>query len=264
MSELAAVVTGALAGLHAATWGMYKDAPHEGFSRAKYIRSPLMGAFLGLLIQQLILLDARHAGGFVLLFGVTYAVERAISEIYKTFLRQENQEKYFIPMEFRVLGKPVTSRRWRMTAGLLYTTLLAGFVVLLAHLGERETPLPSWAVLVVGSLGGWISAFGGAWKDAPSEGFQLFKFFRSPALALMYAAGLLHLSTSPLAITLAATGYTVATTETYKTFFFPSQPRGKFAGRPVIHPEVLSWRNRLLPLYAAIWLAVIGATAAAA
>ncbi len=264
MSELAAVITGALAGLHAATWGMYKDAPHEGFSRAKYIRSPLIGAFLGVLIQQLIQLDARRAAGFVLLFGVTYAVERAISEIYKTFLRQEDQQKYFIPMEFRVLGKPVTSRKWRMTAGMLYTTMLAGFVVLLVHLGARETPLPSWAVLVVGSLGGWISAFGGAWKDAPSEGFQLFKFFRSPALALMYAAGLLQLSADPLAITLAATGYTVATTETYKTFFFPSQPRGKFAGCPVIHPEVLSWRNRLLPLYAAIWLAVIGATAAAA
>lgn len=263
MSELAAVVTGALAGLHAATWGMYKDAPHEGFSRTKYIRSPLLGAFLGILIQQLIQLDARRAGGFVLLFGVTYAIERAISEIYKTFVRQESQEKYFIPMQFRVLGKPVPSRKWRLAAGLLYTTVLASLVVVLAHLGGQATPLPSWAMLAVGSLGGWISAFGGAWKDAPSEGFQLFKFFRSPALALLYAAGLFQLSGDPLAITLAATGYTIATTETYKTFFFPSQPRGKFAGRPVIHPEVLSWRNRLLPLYAAIWLMVISATASA-
>jgi hypothetical protein len=111
-------------------------------------------------------------------------------------------------------------------------------------------------VLVIGSLGGWISAFGGAWKDAPSEGFQVLKFFRSPLLAFLYAFGLSYLTDSILAITLAATGFTVATTETYKTFFFPSKPRGKFAGRPIVYPEILNWRRRFVPLYVAIWIAL--------
>ncbi len=31
MTYLAALVVGLLAGTHIATWGMYKDAPHEGF-----------------------------------------------------------------------------------------------------------------------------------------------------------------------------------------------------------------------------------------
>ena len=38
---------GALAGLHTSTWGMYKDAPHEGFTWPKYFRSTVVGAALG-------------------------------------------------------------------------------------------------------------------------------------------------------------------------------------------------------------------------
>ena len=112
-------------------------------------------------------------------------------------------------------------------------------------------------VLLVGGLGGWISAFGGAWKDAPSEGFQTLKFFRSPALAALFAWGLAGLTDSLLLITLAATGYTVATTETYKTFFFPSKPRGKFAGKPVHFPEMLLRRRRFVLPYAVIWAGVV-------
>ena len=43
---------------------------------------------------------------------------------------------------------------------------------------------PTWlTVVTVGGFFGWISAFGGAWKDAPIEGFETFKFFRSPGVA---------------------------------------------------------------------------------
>jgi hypothetical protein len=60
-------------------------------------------------------------------------------------------------------------------------------------------------------------------------------------------------------VTLAATGFCVATTETYKTFFFPSVPRGKFAGMPVHFPDMLRRRQPFILLYAAIWLVVLGA-----
>ena len=40
MSPLgASLVIGLLSGVHAASWGMYKDAPHEGFERRKFLRS---------------------------------------------------------------------------------------------------------------------------------------------------------------------------------------------------------------------------------
>ena len=47
--------------------------------------------------------------------------------------------------------------------------------------------LPRWAMFfLLGSIGGWLSACGGAFKDAPIEGFHTFKFFRSPFLAGSY------------------------------------------------------------------------------
>jgi hypothetical protein len=67
---------------------------------------------------------------------------------------------------------------------------------------------------------------------------------------------LLEMTTSWPLVMLGAIGFTVALTETYKTFVFPASPRGKFSGRPVRFPPVLSWRRWLVPVYAVIWLVV--------
>jgi hypothetical protein len=120
-------------------------------------------------------------------------------------------------------------------------------------------PAPLWVVFLVGGAAGWISAFGGAWKDAPIEGFQILKFFRSPFMAGVYAVLVSLLTDDLVFITMAAEGFVIMTTETYKTFFFPSKPRGKFANKPVVFPEWLRLRQRFVPLYVLIWLVVIGA-----
>src|ERR671920_591633 len=98
-SSLLAALVGTVAGLHAATWGMYKDAPHEGFSGRKYLRSPVLGAIIGVLVHAATGVDPRDPGTVIVLFGMIYAVERAVAEIYKTFVREEDQSKYFIPMQ---------------------------------------------------------------------------------------------------------------------------------------------------------------------
>lgn len=265
MTTFLAALVGLMAGIHAATWGMYKDAPHEGFSGWKYVRSPLVSAALGACTSLAFSLDSRQAADLLVLFGVVYAIERALAEIYKTFLREEDQSKYFIPMQFHVLGKVVSSRPARLLVGALYTGLLLGLVGCVSYLDRSASTSQSVSrVLLVGGLGGWVSALGGAWKDAPSEGFQTLKFFRSPALASLFALGLSGLTGSLLLVTLAATGYTIATTETYKTFFFPSKPRGKFAGMPVHHPEILLRRRRFVALYIAIWAVLLVAALEAA
>ena len=74
---------------------------------------------------------------------------------------------------------------------------------------------------------------------------------------------LFRLGATPVQGTFGAIGYTVATTETYKTFFFPSKPRGKFAGKPVRFPDWLEKRKRFVPLYVLIWLLVIAGFVAA-
>jgi hypothetical protein len=260
MTLLLAAGIGLLAGAHTATWGMYKDAPHEGFSWWKYFRSILLGTAIAVIIAAMTGLDPRRAADLVILFGATYAVERGLAEWYKTFIRDQDQSKYFIPMQFAVFGKVVKSRGARLMGGVLYFGLLLGMVLVVYAIDRSVArPHPTWLVVLVGGIGGWISAFGGAWKDAPYEGFQTFKFFRSPFIASLYAFGLGFLSENLVLVTLAATGYTVATTETYKTFFFPSKPRGKFAGMPVHFPDMLVRRQKYIALYVAIWLVVIGA-----
>ena len=258
MMVIAAAVIGLLAGAHTATWGMFKDAIHEGFTLRRYSRSILIGGAVAVVLQLWLRFDLSRASNVVILFGLVYVLERAITEFYKTFLRVEDQSKYFIPMQFSVFGKVVRDRRKQLLAGGGW---LAGVFVLIAAVWalQRATPpVPRWlAVVIAGSLGGWIAAVGGAWKDAPLEGFEWFKFFRSPAVALMYAILIAHMTDNLLIIAAAAEGFTVATLETYKTFFHPNKPRGKWTGKPIAHPHMLRARMRFVPLYVGIWIGII-------
>ena len=173
MIPLLAAAVGLIAGIHTATWGMYKDAPHEGFSGRKYARSIVLAAVIAVVIAGAWGLDPRRAADLVVLFGSTYAVERALAEIYKTFLREEDQSKYFIPMQFSVFGQVVRSRSARLLAGAGYVAACLGILILVIAV-ERASPNPTplGTVLAIGGLGGWIGACGGAWEDAPQEGVQ--------------------------------------------------------------------------------------------
>ncbi len=257
MSEWVTVVlVGVLAGTHTATWGMYKDAPHEGFRR--YPRSILVSALVAPVAYAAIGLEAARIADMVILWGVTYVVERCITEFYKVYWRTEDQSKYFIPMQFHVFGRVIHSRAQRLLVGIPHAALIVGLLFAIDWIQDTYD-LPAWLMAVtVGSIGGWLSAFGGAWKDAPIEGFEWPKFFRSPVVAALYALLLTRFTRDFVVIALAAEGFTVATLETYKTFFFPSRPRGKFAGKAVHFPRMLHVRQRFLPLYILIWLTVIG------
>ena len=258
MNLLIALVVGALAGTHIATWGMYKDAPHEGYSHRKYSRAIVLSACLAFVSALALRPDLQQAGNLVLLFGCLYGGERGVEEVYKTFIREEDQSKYFIPMQFHIFGRLVQSRlaRWGMAA--MWVVVAVTGALVLAWLDARwGRTLPLAVVVLVGGIGGWMSAVGGAAKDAPIEGFETLKFFRSPLLASAYAFLLAHFTQSLILIALGGIGYTVATIETYKTFFFPNKPRGKFAGKPILFPEMLVRRQRYVPIYVAIWVLMI-------
>ncbi len=131
-------------------------------------------------------------------------------------------------------------------------------LVVIAQLDRGTQGPPSAARVALAALAmGAIVALGGAWKDAPKEGFEPLKFFRSPSMTVLFALLLSRLTDSYLEATVAAIGYERAAAETYKTFFFPSKPRGKFAGKPVLYPEMLTRRRRFVPAYVAIWAAVV-------
>ena len=252
-----ALLIGLIAGTHTSTWGMYKDAIHEGFGWPKYFRSIIVAAIVAVVLELIFELDLTRAGSMVVFFGLVYAVERLTLELWKSFLRVEDQSKYFIPMRFGIRGKPVMDNRIRWGVGIGVLLVIALCVWAVPRLQAAYPDTPAWLVLItIGAWGGWLTAFGGAWKDAPVEGFETFKFFRSPGISLAWAILVAFFTDNWLFIGVAGAGYSVASIETYKTFFFPSKPRGKFAGKPILFPEILTWRYYFVPVYVAIWLAI--------
>jgi len=258
MATLFAVLVGLAVGCHIATWGMYKDSIHEGFTLKRYGRSILFGLVLAPIASRAAGLDPTTASGAVMLFGLTYALERATNEFWKTFVRDEDQSKYFIPMQFHVMGRVIRSPGVRLAVGLGLVAVALALLGMVSSIqpppGTEGSPL---ALALVAGVGGWYSALGGAFKDAPIEGFETLKFFRSPVVATLYGLLVSVLTDSYPLIALCAVGFTVATLETWKTFFFPSTPRGKFAGKPVHFPEMLTRRQYFVPLYALIWAGVL-------
>jgi hypothetical protein len=255
---MVAGLVGAASGLHAATWGMYKDSLHEGFSWRTYSRSVLVGIAAGLLVQWTMGFDLRGAPGLVVLFGLAYVAERGAVEFYKSFIRREDQAKYFIPMQFAVGGRVIHNALLRGAAGIAYAGGVLLVVLGVAAWQRAGTGAPpALTALLLGSIGGWISALGGAWKDAPKEGFQPFKFCRSPSICALYGLLLGTLTSNYVAIAFGALGFTVATIETWNSFVKAREPRGKFAGKPVLFPEALAFRRPFAGLYAALWVAIL-------
>jgi hypothetical protein len=254
----AAAAVAVLVGLHVASWGAYKDAPFEGFRLASYLRSIVLAAIIAGLIASL---APQLAPGVVLLIGTVYAIERLATEGWKAILREQDQDRYTIPMRLGFRGRPVDDNLTRYVVGAAVALgALAALSSLEAVQHRLPSPPPLLVLLAVGSAGGWATAVGGAWKDAPIEGFSGWKFLRSPAVATAWAVPLSFLTDSWTALLLASGGYAVATIETYKTFFTAGRPPGKFAGKPV-QAHLPALRRLLAYQHAALWMAVAGAFA---
>lgn len=258
-----AALVGLASGAHTSIWGMYKDAIHEGFSIARFARSVIVGTTVAILLQVVYALPLPAPGAIVLLFGLAYAAERGLVETWKTFFREEDQAKYFIPMQFQLRDRPV-SRRLRALAGIGYASVIGLSLAFIAHLNDGVLGPPTPArVALIGLAVGMLIAVGGAWKDAPKEGFSILKFFRSPAMTVAFAIILSRFTGDYLHIAVAAMGFERAAAETYKKFCFPSRPPGKFAGMPEHHPAMRRHRRYFAPVYFAICVGILALGVAA-
>ena len=114
-----------------------------------------------------------------------------------------------------------------------------------------------WATVVVGGAGGWLTAVGGAWKDAPIEGFSGWKFLRSPAVATLWALVLVPVVDDWWVLAVSAGGLSVLVIETYKTFLTGGRPPGKFAGKPVRFLQRAA-RDRARLLHCLVYGAIAG------
>ena len=85
----------------------------------------------------------------------------------------------------------------------------SGLVVACWATGDLQSTLPrspSGASCSSPAAGGWLTAVGGAWKDAPVEGFSGWKFLRSPAVATLWAIVLCRFTGDWVLLAVAAAG----------------------------------------------------------
>jgi len=231
MSIMYAVVLGLVTGTHAATWGAIKDSPFEGFKAASFARSIVLAVVAAAVLATVTDLETTLAP--IVLVGVLYATERLATELWKSFLREDDQDAYAIPMRIAILGRPVDGRVPRYLTGFVVLVSVVVMGCTAAALQPADGG-PLWLLVLVGGIGGWLTAVGGAWKDAPVEGFSGWKFLRSPAVATAWTMMLLPFVHDWVALTVAAAGLSVFSIETYKTFFTGGRPPGKFDGKPML------------------------------
>ena len=174
-------------GLYTSAWGAYKDAPYEKFKTITFPRSILFSV----LILFTILNTPLGVGEAFLqlpLFHVFLAimgVERMVTEIYKACFRQGDQSIFLIPQQMTFFGRTVHSLALRVLVGIV---LMAG-VYFIVFWPQTITGMTGFAI--TGFLTGLFICSGGAYKDAPFEGFSPTKFFRS-AIVLAVASPLVY------------------------------------------------------------------------
>ncbi len=180
------LLVAALSGLYTSLWGAFKDAPWEGFKPRTFPRSILLSLVLFAGLAAIPTLAGRVAGlGLVQLFFLVMGLERFLTELYKGCFRSEPQDKYFVPSQLAILGRPVHSRGLRAAAGVVLVSAVFGVLMIGAPVEGF------WSYLLVAYATGLLVSGGGAWKDAPFEGFQFFKFLRS-GLTLAVASPLFY------------------------------------------------------------------------
>ena len=249
MSITYVVMLALLTGTHASTWGAYKDSPFEGFKTVSFARTIVLALVVAAVLATTTDLESSMAP--LVFVGLIYAVERLATELWKSFIREDDQDAYAIPMRIAVLGRTVDGRgpRYLMGAGIVVSVVAMAFVAAALQPDDGGSLL---LLVLVGGIGGWLTAVGGAWKDAPVEGFSGWKFLRSPVVATAWTVMLLPFTQDWVALTFAAAGLSVLSIETYKTFFTGGRPPGKFDGKPM-RPGVDVQRHRCQLLHSGVY-----------
>ena len=168
-------------GLYTSLWGAFKDSPFERFKPATFPRSIYfsIAIFLALYFLPFFRADLQAQSLFQLFFLVM-GVERFLAELYKGFFRTEDQTKYSVPSRITFFGRHVASDTLRYLAGAVLVLLVFASMTLQVRV------VPFWGFLLTAYATGLLVSLGGAYKDAPFEGFKPLKFQRSGAvLALL-------------------------------------------------------------------------------
>lgn len=160
------IISGLIGVSNMILWGWYGDLLVEKFCILKVVRS----ITFGLIWSIALFIICPNLSLFVFAL-VVIALERFTTEIYKIFFREENQSKYIIPSNLNIKINRVTKR------------LIGIFVFILLFMFLYYINL-NYNKICLAIFSGLFIALGGMIKDAPYEGFDKIKFFRSPLVAI--------------------------------------------------------------------------------
>jgi hypothetical protein len=249
MTFTAVVAVGAMAGLHAALYGAYKDSPHESFLARRFVRELVVAAVVATGLAWFGSVDGQTP--FIVYLSV-FALSRIATEFWKLFLRVEPQGGFRIPTQVHLQRHVVDSPVCRQVLGLGWLSAIYGCYALFKLLPDS---LPSVVAGAVAGAGiGLALACGGAYKDGTIEGFSWLKFAKSPTFAALggVLAGL-HTGSLPFLV-LAAIGSERMLNELLFKVLRRGYVPGKFRSMTAAFPEWLERRRLFLAPYAATWV----------
>lgn len=192
MSFAVALVVTIFSGLYTSLWGAFKDSPYETFKPKTFPRSIYFNVAILVALYFIPYFSENLARlGLVQVFFLIMGIERFVAELYKGFFRTEDQAKYFVPSRITFFGSYVDSDLLRYAAGALIVAGVFSFLLIEVEV----TSLTGYLLAAYGT--GLLVALGGAYKDAPFEGFKWLKFQRS-GLVLALCSPLFYLLSDPL------------------------------------------------------------------
>ena len=174
MSVTILLLVTVVSGLYTSLWGAFKDSPYEGWKPRTFPRSVYFHVVIFAVLYLVPPLNERLVTlSLFQLFFLIMGLERFLAEIYKGFFRTEDQDKYFVPSRITFFGHHVGSDLARYAVG----TLIVSAVFAVVWIDVTVERFLWFAVTAYAT--GLIVALGGAYKDAPFEGFKPLKFQRS-------------------------------------------------------------------------------------
>lgn len=240
---------GILAGLHAATYGAYKDSPHESFLLRRFIRELVIATSVAVVIAAFDL--ARGQSSFVIYLSI-FAVARIITEFWKLFLRVEPQADFRIPTQIHCVTGVIHNPIVRLLMGFGFVGSIYGCFCLFKML---PADLPAAARgAIVGAGIGFAEAIAGAYKDGAIEGFSLRKFVKSPIFGMLGGIIASGHTESAAFLLLASIGTMRMLLELLFKILVSDYVPGKFRSMTARFPVWASRRGYFLLPYTATWM----------
>jgi len=245
---LLGVVLGLAAGLHAASYGAYKDSPHESFLLRRFIRELVFASGLAVALAWARISDGQSA--FVVYLSA-FALSRIATEFWKLFVRVEPQDDYRIPTQIHWVKGVVHNPALRLLLGLGFLASIYG-IYGLATVLPQAWPLPVRG-LVVGLSIGLCEGLAGAYKDGSIEGFYWHKFAKSPAFGALGGLIASGHTADPGFLLLAAIGSMRMFLELLFKIVVPDYAPGKFRSMTGPFTRWMTLRRRFLLPYVLTW-----------